>query len=128
MAYSIERLDNPPAYLIILHQDFDSKTHMEAYYREVIAGLDTESSPVPMIVNIVDAPFSLNALMETTKHLLNLDVNPNNHPMMSKLIVITENRLMKLSSDGFRKLGIVKDMHIAKSLEGALALLDPVTE
>lgn len=122
MSYTIERLNDPAAYLVTLHEGFDPATEMRSYYTELIAQLDQETEPIDTIVDILAVSFGLNELFSATRQLQGMDINPTAHPMSDTFILVSNNNLMKLSVDGFRKFGIVNKVHIVKSVNEALSI------
>ena len=123
MSYTIERFDNPRHYRVKINEDFDAGNDIKQYFEDLCSRLDLESTPITSIVDIMDIRFSVNALLQSTKDLQALKVNPAQHPMSEHLILISNSPMMRLSIDGFRKFGIVKTVHIVETLGEALTLL-----
>lgn len=121
-AYTIERHTNPPAYIVIATSDFDIEADTPAYYRKLNALLDTEQEPVAVIIDITHKSLSFDELLRGTKGVRDLDTNPYNHPNNKSLILVSSSRLMQLSLDGFRMLGVVKEIHMAKTVQAALEM------
>lgn len=123
MTYTIERVDTPPHYHVKLHENFDAGKHIKGYFEDLVSKLDTENTPITSIVDLMEIKFSIKALLETTKDLQGININPSQYPMSKQLILISDSPLMRFSIDGFRKFGIVKTVYIVETLEEALNIL-----
>jgi len=122
-AHKIERLTNPDAYLVTLHSAFDPATDMQPYFDALTAQLDNESEPITSIVDIRDLTFTFSDLLVTTRDMQTLKSNPTRHRMSAKFIVVSENKLMKASMDGFRRFGIFREAQIVHTVEDALSVI-----
>jgi hypothetical protein len=120
MSYTLERLDNPAAYVVTFNEDFDFKDDIVRYHRELSAALDEEPSPVSMIVDTSKIAFDLAEFLGGTRAAMQAEVNPNHHPNSKHLILVTTSKVLKMSVDGFKKFGLVRTVYIASDLDEAL--------
>lgn len=123
MSYTIERKNNPPSYIITLNEDFDLKTELIAYFKELTMALESESKPISVVVSMLNYSLSLSELMTATKDMMSMDVNPYQDPNVKHVIMVSTDKLLRFSVDGFIKFGIVKTIKTADTVEEALTLV-----
>src|SRR5690606_18987989 len=108
MSYTIELYDNASTYLVRLNDDFDFKTEYSQYHQELLEVLNNASESIDVILNMTDVTVRLEDLFSATRDGKNdRSQNPFQHPSLNSLLVITNNKLIKASVNGFVKLGIV---------------------
>ena len=122
MSYSIERLNNPDVYLVTLNEDFEIQTELPQYFKELSIAINNEPEPLNLIVDVSNLGLSFDDLLGGTKGMMNADRNPYLHPNSKTAILVTKNRMIKMSLDGFAKLGIAKTTKVVESVEEALQL------
>ncbi|MEM9954022.1 MAG: hypothetical protein AAF846_20600 [Chloroflexota bacterium] len=120
MSYTIERLEQPPVYLVTLASDFSLGTEMKQYFIEMNGRLDKETKPIDIILNLLEYKVSFDGLASTTRDIMRLEANPYQNENSNKLIIVTQNKMVKLSIDGFIKFGIAKKVDVVTSIEEAL--------
>lgn len=123
MSYTIERLNNHPALVICMNDDFQIPDDIIAYTREAGELLEHEDEPVTVIADLLNYTLSVNDLLSSTKLSMNEEHNLGKHAKVKKVILVTESTLLKKSLDGFGKLGVMNDVQAVKSIEEALALI-----
>ncbi len=123
MPYTIERISNPPVYLITYGSDFDIETEIKKSNTEVM-GLfeDDDAEKFAYIIDIRKMPLSLGTIISGTKVALDLEINPGTHPKVSKTIMITENKMIQRSMDGFVTFGLIKTALVASTVDEALEI------
>jgi hypothetical protein len=122
MSYKIEQLTNPRAIFVTLNEDFKIPQEIVAYTKEVASLLEKEARPIPIVVDMRQYSVSFEALLSGTNLALNPEANITKYPNAGKLILITRETLLKMSMDGFRKLGIASNIQAVSSPDEALAL------
>jgi hypothetical protein len=122
MSYTIERLNNPNVYVTTLHADFVGE-EVKPYYQELTELLDKEQSPLTVILNVREVPVVFENLLKITSESMRTEHQPYQHRNCKGLIIVSDDRLVNMSLDGFRKFGIAKNIQGARSMEAALALV-----
>jgi|GEM_PF-3210931 len=123
MPYTMARLENPDAFLLTLTDNFDVDAELPELNQTLISSFDEdESHELVLIADMRQFPFSLANLMSGTKVTMDSGQNPNQHPKIKKTVVITENKVMKFSMDGFYKWGVFTDARIATTVDEALEI------
>ena len=124
MSYTIERLANYPAVVATLHKDFDVANELSPHLVELISVLDREKTPITVVSDARQLSISFDDLMEGTKLVMNggVNANPVKHVNTRQYIIISSSALIKLSLNGFSKLGF-GNLAVAESVEDVLKSL-----
>lgn len=66
MSYTIERKSNPPVYITTLNEDFDTKTELLQYRKELGIAINKETKPIAIIMDMSNLSISLTDLLTST--------------------------------------------------------------
>lgn len=121
MSYTIERLTNPSVYLVTLLADFSLSSDTETYHKELDDLLSNEAQPISLILDVREYQITFDNLMGGLRALTQNNLNPYQNSNTCKVIVVTSNRMMKLSVDGILKFGFMKELEVVSSIDEALS-------
>ena len=123
MSYEIKRLDDYPAIVTTFNEDFDASTELELVITEMRKIVSAEATPIYVIMNLLAYNISLNDLFAGTSIGMKNRNSPDRTGSVEKTIktiIITEQRVLKASLNGFEHFGLGKNLEIASSLDEAL--------
>jgi hypothetical protein len=124
MSYNINRLAEHPAFLVSINKDFNIGKEMPPFFSEIKTMLDQELNPLSVILDMTQFTMSFDDFLKGTQiSMSSRNENPAVHSMTKEFIIIAESSLWKMSLDGFRKLGAMRDARIVKTLDEALSIL-----
>lgn len=127
MSYTIEKLDHKPAIVTTFNTDFDAATELEPVIVELRQKLIEQASPVYVIMDFEQYNISLNDLfIGTGVGVRNRDTSedtPHRNKTI-KTIIISQQRLIQASIQGFERFGLGKNLDVVATLEDALKLID----
>lgn len=123
MPYTLEHHKNKNAILITFYDDFVIPDDPNQYTSEVIAILDQCTQAQTIIYDYRDITVTLDLLMRATEYSrYNEGADITKHPLFGQNILVSENRVLEMSLNGFKKFGFGDKMSIVSSLDEAYTL------
>ena len=100
MSYSVEQLPGEPIIIATMHDDF-SMDEYGRYVEDVTALVDSLMEPMYVITVVNKNGFSFQELLEGTNiSMRGSNLSLHNHPLVAGMIVVTDNKLLKLALKG----------------------------
>lgn len=119
MSYTLEK-QSDSIIILTISEDYDASAEAGKFFNEINDILDNETSPVNLILDVLEYKLTFEELLSSTRNAMNLK-SPFAHKMVKQTILVTSSNLMKASIKGFQRFGIAGKSKVVASLDEAMA-------